>query len=264
MKNIINTAIVLLFYIISLSAGWNIKMDGGQKYHLYFEKNKLALVDNKTHIIVDGNKQTICFVNHNHRIYWEGTVNELIAMMSEGIKTAKENIYSQMKTMDIPPEQKKMLDEMLKGMGYDNFDERDITVQISFDASTELNNYHCDIYSVTVNGKKTETIYLSKELPFYTDLQNSNAFSLLNEMQGGMMSVTDITPFRSSAEYLALMKKGFPVLIKTLSPSNISGNEEWSSVKFVSSAREDVRKYLYISSDYKKTDLNEIMQQMIH
>jgi len=155
-------------------------------------------------VIVRLDKKLFITINWAAKEYSQMTFDEMEAM----VKKAGSQVDEQMKQMKeqmakMPEEQRKMVEKMMNGKMMDMMKEGKIDVKSDVEKKT-IGGYSCSEYLITKDGKDFATLWVTKDIPGYTDMRND-----MKEFGARMASMIP----RNGSAFSEGMRKidGFPI-----------------------------------------------------
>ncbi len=263
MKRYMGILFLLVVFVFNLSAGWLIKMsESGQVQNIYFEGTKMAVKDGQNHIIFDVKSGNMIMVNQLQKKYWEGNVDDFAKMIEETMAQGKKQMSAQMDMMkeqmkNMPPAQQEMMKKMFAMQ--EEKESAPVKVSVKKTGSEKVKKISCDKYDIFVNGELTEKLWLSDDLPFYSDYKDGKFQEEMMKMQSKFEKVSGGMEYKATKKYLELVSSKIIVKSKTKEPEIMGGGDNWMTSEYISSEKMNVDKYLNVPSGYTKALLNQLM-----
>lgn len=258
MKNTI-LLIVILFYTCQLMAGWEITQrvsdpDGMINYEvMLIQNNILKYSGNDAGFIIDVNKNELTFFIDQNQTYWRGNPDEFRI----GLNSAMQKFMQQMLSQ-IPEAQREMYSQMLDGMSdmYNTPSEQEIeSINIEINAtgnSAEIADYAADEYTVNVDDKEVETVWVSGEFTFGNNFNTKKAYQMMNKIRP---NADDKVLYEFTDTYLDLISKGY------LMKSTEADGETVEVIKVVE--RSIPSKEMSLPEGYTEVSIDEMLQQQM-
>ena len=238
MKTIIRSAVylgVIACFSLVARAGTVIQQEGGEigsnkpksKITLYLDAGKLRVdtqdSGNQSIMIFDASKQVMWMISPAENTYREMDKAQIDAM-GQQMSKAMEQMQAQMANM--PPEQRKMMEDMMKGkMGAMGGASAKPTISLKELGSEKVGSYNTTHYEMLTNGERTQEIWAA---PFDQAKLSPADFKTFQDMSKFFESITRNVPSGSYSFSSMEQLKGFPV--KTVQYNGGKPSHEWSMV----------------------------------
>jgi len=251
--------IITLFYAWQLMAGWEITQrvsdpDGIINYDVILIKDNIMKYNGSdAGFIIDVKKNELTFIMDQSKTYWKGSPDDFREGLNSGMKKFMEQMLSQ-----IPEEQREMYSQMLDGMSdmYNTPSEQEIesiNVEIvATGASEKIAGYDADEFTVSVDGKQLETVWVSGELTFGNEFDTKKAYQMMNKI---VPNTDDVVMYEFTDTYLDLISKGY------LMKSTEAEGETVEVIKVVERNIEDEE--MSLPEGYTQVSIDEMLQQQM-
>ena len=221
---------------LAARAGVAIQMEGGEigpnkpksKMTIYLDAGKLRVetqdAENKGVMIFDAGKQVMWMINSNDNTYREMDKAQIDAM-GQQMSKAMEQMQAQMANM--PPQQRAMMEEMMKKNmgGMMGGASAKPTISLKELGSEKVRSYDTTHYEMLTNGERTQEIWAA---PYDQAKLSPADFKTFQDMSKFFEGITRNVP-RGSYSFSAMEQlKGFPV--KTVQYSGGKPSHEWEMV----------------------------------
>lgn len=211
-KSIILT--LFLFFVAQSFAGWMFvekksNPQGMTTYDtVYVQSNKMRSGSKEATYIYDLDAQKITVINNFYKTYWTGTPEAYKQGVIAGLKEQMEVIVNR-----LPKEKqaaaRKRLEDMLAEMQKPTntvTTASQVVVKKIIDKITVL-GYNTQRYELWIEGKKKLSVWTSEKILINNDF-NLAKFSALMQR---LMSNNPKLAIKSSAQYIDVLKKGYPL-----------------------------------------------------
>ena len=238
MKSIIRSTVylgVVACFSLAVRAGTVIQQEGGEigsnkpkmKMTLYVDSGKLRVdtqdTGNNAVVIFDAGKQVMWMINPADKTYREMDKAQVEAM-GQQMSKAMEQMQAQMANM--PPEQRKMMEDMMKGkMGMMGAAQAKPTISLKELGSEKVGAYNTTHYEMLVNGERSQEIWAA---PFDQAKMTASDIKTFQDMAKFFESITRNVPTGSYSFNNMDQLKGFPV--KSVQYSGGKPSHEWNMV----------------------------------
>lgn len=198
-----------LFVASNAFAGWVINQtshyqeEAKREQAMYFQKNKVKIVDEDATIMFDVDKGILCFVKPDRKEYWCGTPKE----MREAIEGARTSMMEeQMKHM--PAEQREMMKKYMgeQGKTKETAEKKKISVKVKKTGEkATIAGYTGIKYQIFADGELSEELWVAPKITIPDEIDWKKWAKLqeaMMEIGGGEESYSD------SKEYMDIMRKG--------------------------------------------------------
>jgi hypothetical protein len=179
---------------------------------VYFENNCIKQVEEDLATIFDLDQNTIIFLKPDLKIYWKGSIDEYknaLKLFLEGV--LKEQLKS------TPEDQKESTQKMFENMirlieNPDEivYDPVDIFIKPTRD-NKKVFKYNTDKYQVWINGILKEELWVSEDVNVFEKFDLYKFHNFIDQIG---IAVFDDLNYQSSNQYISLLKKGYPMLVK--------------------------------------------------
>lgn len=203
--------ILLLFTLLAINgySGWVLTVreshsdsDAATTMVIYFQENKIKLVESDLTTIFDLNQQIITFLKPQIQLYWRGTLEDYRIEVNETLGLMI-NIEVEKLPVDQQEEARKMFETMMRIMeSPDTSSSIDIYVRETGENENIL-GYETQKYQVFLNGVIIEDLWIPQELDVSNDLDLEKYLSLICQLSTGFEY--DIY-YQTTAEYSQLIK----------------------------------------------------------
>jgi len=204
--------LVSIFLLLASQAfaGWVIEEVSGYpegeeiRETIYFQKNKIKMVDSEQIMIFDLEKGMLYFLNPDREIYWGGTPEEFRKAMKEAMKLAMEEMLEEM-----TPEQREAYKEFMEGVEEETKEataEKKIKVEVKKTSEkATIAGYSTQKYQIWVDGELKEELWISTEINLKDEIDLKKFVQLFEALDAAAGEES----YKSSPEYMGLMKQGY-------------------------------------------------------
>lgn len=203
---------MFLLLVSQAFAGWVIEEVSGYpeeeetRETIYFQKNRIKIVDSEQIMIFDLEKGMLYFLNPDREIYWSGTPEEFQEAMKEAMKLAMEKMLEEM-----APEQREAYEQFMEGMEEETKEatpEKKIKVEVKKTSEkATVAGYSTQKYQVWVDGELKEELWISTEIDLKDEIDLKKFAQFIEALSGA----GEEESYESSPEYMGLMKQGYPL-----------------------------------------------------
>ncbi len=211
--------IVLLFFILITRAypGWiltieNYDVDNQEKksHQVYFQENKIKIVDPDMVTIFDLNQNMITFLKPQIHMFWKGTLNDYRQEVRETLE-----MMIDLEVRKLPEEKqdeaRKTFETMMRIMEHpDSSSALDLFIRETAEKDTIL-GYETAKFQVFLNGVIIEDIWIPSYLDVSRDLDQGKYLCLLSQLSTGFENEL---VYQTSAEYNQLIQGTYILRIK--------------------------------------------------
>lgn len=232
-------------------AGWIIKFEEkikGEKPETtsaYISKGIMVFENKENVFVFDFKKEIIRIIDHEEKSYTEGTIDEYISFI--------EGMHSKMmeKMEEIPPEQRKMIEEMMK------MTQPKIKIR-KLDKKEKILGYNTDVYEVEVETEGMHPVktksenYISPDLKFVpSEISKEDAEKISKKFE----KIRDKYGF---SNIIGKIEEGF--ILKSIS-YDFKGEEIYRSQAISINKGEIPSSLIQIPKGYKKKELENIFME---
>jgi len=203
--------ILLLFTLLVINgyAGWVLTVrqshsdsDAATSKVIYFQENKIKLVESDLTTIFDINQQIITFLKPQIQLYWRGTLEDYRIEVNETLELMI-NIEVEKLPVDQQEEARRMFETMMRIMeSPDTSSSIDIYVRETGENENIL-GYETQKYQVFLNGVIIEDLWIPQELDVSDDLDLEKYLLLMSQLSTGFEY--DLY-YQATAEYSHIIK----------------------------------------------------------
>ena len=202
---------MLVFFILIINAypGWiltieNYDVDNLEKksHQVYFQENKIKIVDPDMITIFDLNRNMITFLKPQIHMFWKGTLNDYRQEVRE---TLEMMIDLEVKKLpeDKQDEARRTFETMMRIMEHpDTASTLDLFIRETAENDTIL-GYETTKFQVFLNGVIMEDIWIPNHLDVSRDLDQGKYLNLLSQLSTGFENEL---VYQTSAEYNRLIQ----------------------------------------------------------
>lgn len=210
--------LVSIFLLLASQAfaGWVIEEVSGYpegekiRETIYFQKNKIKMVDSEQIMIFDLEKGMLYFLNPDREIYWGGTPEEFQKAMKEAMKLAMEQMLEEM-LEEMAPEQREAYKQFMEEMEEETKEatpEKKVNVEVKKTSEkATVAGYSAQKYQVWVDGELKEELWISTEINLKDEIDLKKFVQFIEALSGP----GEEEFYESSPEYMGLMKQGYPL-----------------------------------------------------
>ncbi len=217
MTRIILINAVLLIASLQMQAGWVIieqtRYTGSDEVlesRLYIQDNKVKSVDDEQIFIFDLERWQLTYVSPRHQGYWTGSPSDYLRFIKEFTIEMLEEEISSADRYERPVLQA-LYDDLM--MDLEASEDAvalvgELPVEIVMtDQVTMVAGYRANRYLVYYDGTMTEEVWLTPDIRLEGEYDFGRFRVFIDEMSWGGM----FADYRSSEEYIHLMKSGLPM-----------------------------------------------------
>ena len=211
--------IILLFFILITKAysGWILTIENYdtdnleiRSHRIYFQHNKIKIVDSELTTIFDLNNNLITFLKPQICMFWNGTLEDYRKEVKETFE-----LMVDLEIRKLPEnkqeEARRTFETMLKIMeNPDTISILDVFIRETAEKDTIL-GYETTKFQVFLNGVITEDLWISSELDVSNDLDQGKYLRLLSQLSTGFENEM---VYQRSDEYNRLMEDTYVLRTK--------------------------------------------------
>jgi hypothetical protein len=267
--------VIVLWWPMAAGAGWVIEQveyanpgAEGAKTVQYISKHRLKTVGEGNTFIMDFPKNLFTATDEESRVYWSGTVDEYVREVQTFQQAANDLARRQMEAAlkDMPPEQRKAMEEMLQHMRGMNPPSTATTAakrpQVKVERTAETGmmlGHKVSKVLVYADGKPYQELWLAKDVALKSDLDLKRMRELQAKLTQAVMAEL---PSRQAVEedpaYEALLEQGYPLKIVELGEQG----EPESVTEVVRLERREIPdKEFHAPEGYRRIDLREFFKE---
>lgn len=224
----------LLVYSLEAICGWvitEVSTDafGNKNMQTTFIQGNLIRHETISSIaIVDLEKKEITIIFSQYRVFWKGTITELKKSTVEAYDKQMEEML-----VGLPREVRMELDSIYKGIRVQMLDTTyrlsDANIAVLNSGQTEdILGYNCTKYNITVDDKLSESVWHTKDVKPYNDLNIKNMISFMKQMNS--FSGQNIS---QTSEYIDLLAEGLLLKSAEYSQDTIVQTVEVTNIREV-------------------------------
>ncbi|PLX14581.1 MAG: hypothetical protein C0598_00870 [Marinilabiliales bacterium] len=197
-----------------MQAGWvisEVSEDnyGNKSYQTTFIQNNVIRFETQSSIaIIDLKSSIITIVFSNHKLYWQGTIDDFKKGTMEVFEQKLQNIVA-----TAEPEQKEIAKELIEKLRSENNPEVDSLsipnkIEIKFSGNYDsINGFYSKKYNIFISDSLTESIWITDSLKPYQDINLESMISFTEQLKPANTS----NSVEGSEKYLNLIKNGLAV-----------------------------------------------------
>lgn len=234
----------------------------------YISKNRLKVVSAGNTLIMDFHKNRFTATDQGNKAYWTGTLNEYGQEVQKFQQAATGLARQQMEMamQDMPPDQRKAMEEMLKQMGGPGAPSQaqqpakrpQVMVERTQETTT-IAGYKATKAMVYADGKPYQEVWMTKGIDLKGDLDLKRVQGLQAKLTKTIMpEISGNQAVEEDPAYEKLFDEGYPVKIVELGERG----EPESVTEVVRVEKRDIAdKEFQPPEGYQRVDLREFFRQ---
>lgn len=245
--------------IVMEQVRYELKSPGKQdKGLLLIQDNKMLFKDttNNVSTLFDFDKDQMIVLDHNSQTF---TVIDPEAFVKAVVKYTKKMEKMRQKHLEsLPPEQREMVEKMIKQRELESGKDESGKIVISIkssDESTNISGYKASKYEVFHNDKLNEELWLTNDLDIQNELELKKMSNLMTEFKKVNKRLGDDTVVNEDAFINLFANGGFPLKTVDRSFGETVYIEEVVDIKKQDIPKEDFK----LPSGYKEKSVYELL-----